>query len=126
MAKDKDEKEEKEVVYVLNNSFISHEMLGTVFPKKKFVAVSKDQLKELKTVPMFNSLLNTKDFEIKEEIDDSMRTTEEKLSLAKNEAVALKKEAEEIKAEALQALSEKDKEIEELKAKLAALNSEGK
>lgn len=113
-------KEEKEVVYVLNNSFISHEMLGTVFPKKKFVAVSRDQLKELETVPMFNSLLNTKDFEIKDEIDDSMRTTEEKLSLAKNEAVALKKEAEDIKAEAIQALSEKDKEIAELKAQLEA------
>lgn len=125
MAKDKDEKEEKEVVYVVNHSFISHKMLDTVFPKKKFVAVSKEQLKELKTVPMFNSLLSTKDFEIKDEIDDSMRTTEEKLALAKNEAVALKKEAEDIKAEALQALSEKDAEIAELKAQLEAAK-EGK
>ncbi len=121
----KEEKEEKEVVYVVNHSFISHKMLDTVFPKKKFVAVSKEQIKELKTVPMFNSLLNTKDFEIKTEIDDSMRTTEEKLVLAKSEAVALKKEAEDIKAEALQALSEKDAEIAELKAQLEAVK-EGK
>lgn len=106
MAKEK-------IKYVVNNSFISHDILGIVFPKGKFVAIEESKLAKLKENPIFASLWKTEAFDIRDEIDESMQTTEEKLQQAKEEAVALKEEA-------LAELAKRDDEIANLKAKLAA------
>ena len=115
MAKEK-------ILYVVNTSFISHDILGIVFPRNKFVAVEESKLKELSKNPIFASLIKTEAFDIRDEIDESMQTTEEKLQQAKEEAVALKEEALAELAKRDEALTAKDKEIEELKAKLAAIS----
>ena len=46
--------------YIVNSSFISHEILGIVFPRKHFVAINDVKLEELKKNAMFNSLLKSK------------------------------------------------------------------
>lgn len=115
MAKEK-------IKYVVNNSFISHEILGIVFPKGKFVAVEESKLAELAKNPIFDSLCKHEEFDIRDEIDESMQTTEEKLRQAKEEAVALKEEALAELAKRDETITAKDKEIEELKAKLAEIS----
>lgn len=106
--------EKSEVKYVLNKSFVSQEINGTVFPRNHFIALTEDELKKFSKHFAFASLVRTGDFVIKDEIDDSMKTTEEKLQDAKQETESIKKEA-------LDALAAKDAEIEALKAKLAEL-----
>jgi len=122
----KTEKEEK-TYYIVNKSFISHEILGIVFPREHFVAINNIKLDELKQNAMFNSLLKTNELDIREEIDDSMRTTEEQLAVSKTELIKAKQEAEALKEEALgeikkrdQTIADKDAEIANLKAQLAA------
>lgn len=121
MAKDKEEK----TYYIVNSSFISHNILGVILPRNHFVAVNEEKLTELKTNAMFNSLIKNKDLDIRTEIDDSMRTTEEQLAVsktelvkAKQEAEALKDEAEALKDEALAEIKKRDDEIAALKAEL--------
>lgn len=111
-------KEEK-TYYIVNSSFISHEILGIVFPRKHFVAINNVKLDELKKNAMFNSLLNSKDLDIREEIDDSMRTTEEQLAASKTELIKAKQEADALKDEALAEIKKRDEEIAALKAQLA-------
>lgn len=122
---------EEKTYYIVNSSFISHEILGIVFPRKHFVAINDVKLKELKKNAMFNSLLKSKDLDVRDEIDDSMRTTEEQLAVSKTELIKAKQEAEALKDEALaeigkrdEALKTKDDEIAALKAKLAAAGIE--
>ena len=119
----KADKEEK-TVYVVNRSFISHEIIGIVFPKEHFVAISSVKLEELQKNAMFKSLLKNEDFELKDEIDDSMRTTEEQLAVSKTELIKAKQEAEALKDEALGEIQKRDEEIAALKAKLAAAGIE--
>lgn len=111
---------EEKTYYIVNSSFISHEILGIVFPRKHFVAINDVKLKELKKNAMFNSLLKSKELEVRDEIDDSMRTTEEQLAASKTELVKAKQEAEAIKDEALSEIKKRDDEIATLRAKLAA------
>ena len=108
--------EKSKVKYVLNESFVSHEINGTVFPRKHFIALTEDELAKFLKHFAFASLVKTGEFIIKDEIDDSMKTTEEKLQDAKQET-------ESIKQEALDALAAKDAEIKALKAKLAELGA---
>lgn len=112
--------EEEKTLYIVNSSFISHEILGIVFPRKHFVAVNDVKLKELKKNAMFNSLLKSKDLDVRDKIDDSMRTTEEQLAASKTELIQAKQEAEALKNEALDEIKKRDDEIAALKAKLAA------
>lgn len=116
-------KEEK-TYYIVNNSFISHEILGIVFPRNHFVAINNEKLAELKTNAMFRSLLKSKDLGVRDEIDDSMRTTEEQLAASKTELIKAKQEAEALKDEALDEIKKRDDEIAGLKAKLAAAGIE--
>ena len=111
---------EEKTLYIVNSSFISHEILGIVFPRKHFVAVNDIKLKELKKNAMFNSLLKSKDLDVRDKIDDSMRTTEEQLAASKTELLQAKQEAEALKNEALDEIKKRDDEIADLKAKLAA------
>lgn len=111
---------EEKTLYIVNSSFISHEILGIVFPRKHFVAVNDVKLKELKKNAMFNSLLKSKDLDVRDKIDDSMRTTEEQLAASKTELIQAKQEAEALKNEALDEIKKRDDEIATLKAKLAA------
>ena len=115
---------EEKTYYIVNSSFISHEILGIVFPRKHFVAINDVKLKELKKNAMFNSLLKSKDLDVREEIDDSMRTTEEQLAASKTELLKAKQEAEALKDEALSEIQKRDDEIATLKAKLAAAGIE--
>jgi hypothetical protein len=114
MAKDKEEK----TYYIVNSSFISHNILGVILPRNHFVAVNEEKLNELKTNAMFNSLIKSKDLDIRTEIDDSMRTTEEQLAVSKTELVKAKQEAEALKDEALAEIKKRDDEIAALKAEL--------
>ena len=123
----KNENTEEKTYYIVNNSFISHEIIGIVFPRKHFVAINGDKLAELKKNAMFNSLIKNEDLDVRTEIDDSMRTTEEQLAASKTELIKAKQEADALKDEALaeiskrdEALKTKDDEIAALKAKLAA------
>lgn len=118
----KDENQEK-AVYVVNNSFISHEILGIVFPRQHFVAISSKKLEELKKVGVFNELLKHKTLVLKDEIDDSMRTTEEQLAISKTELIKAKQEQEALKNEALSEIEKRDTEIAALKAELEALKN---
>ena len=111
---------EEKTYYIVNNSFISHEILGIVFPRKHFVAINDVKLKELKKNAMFSSLLKSKELDIRDEIDDSMRTTEEQLAASKTELIKAKQESDALKNEALTEISKRDAEIASLKAKLAA------
>lgn len=111
---------EEKTYYIVNSSFISHEIQSIVFPRKHFVAINDVKLKELKKNAMFNSLLKSKDLDVREEIDDSMRTTEEQLAASKTELIKAKQEAEALKDEALSEIQKRDDEIAALKAKLAA------
>lgn len=111
---------EEKTYYIVNSSFISHEILGIVFPRKHFVAINDVKLKELKKNAMFNSLLKSKELEVRDEIDNSMRTTEEQLAASKTELVKAKQEAEALKDEALSEIKKRDDEIATLRAKLAA------
>ena len=111
-------KEEK-TYYIVNSSFISHNILGVIFPRNHFVAINNDKLAELKTNAMFNSLLKNKDLDIRTEIDDSMRTTEEQLAASKTELIKAKQEADALKDEALAEIKKRDEEIATLKAQLA-------
>ena len=113
----KDENKEK-AVYVVNNSFISHEILGIVFPRQHFVAISSNKLEELKKVGVFNELLKHNTLVLKDEIDDSMRTTEEQLAISKTELIKAKEEQEALKNEALFEIEKRDKRIAELEAQL--------
>ena len=113
----KDENKEK-AVYVVNNSFISHEILGIVFPRQHFVAISSNKLEELKKVGVFNELLKHETLVLKDEIDDSMRTTEEQLAISKTELIKAKEEQEALKNEALSEIEKRDKRIAELEAQL--------
>lgn len=120
-------KNEEKTYFIVNTSFISHEIAGIVFPRNHFVAINGDKLAELKTNAMFNSLIKNKDLDVRTEIDDSMRTTEEQLRESKTELLRAKQEQEDLKNEALaeiakrdEALAAKDKELEELRAQLAA------
>ena len=114
----KDENKEK-AVYVVNNSFISHEILGIVFPRQHFVAISSNKLEELKKVGVFNELLKHDTLVLKDEIDDSMRTTEEQLAISKTELIKAKEEQEALKNEALTEIEKRDKRIAELEAQFA-------
>ena len=118
MVMAKDENKEK-AVYVVNNSFISHEILGIVFPRQHFVAISSNKLEELKKVGVFKELLKHNTLELKDEIDDSMRTTEEQLAISKTELIKAKEEQEALKNEALSEIEKRDKRIAELEAQLA-------
>ena len=111
---------EEKTYYIVNSSFISHEILGIVFPRKHFVAINDVKLKELKKNAMFNSLLKSKELEVRDEIDNSMRTTEEQLAASKTELVKAKQEVEALKDEALSEIKKRDDEIATLRAKLAA------
>lgn len=111
---------EEKTLYIVNSSFVSHEILGIVFPRKHFVAVNDIKFKELKKNAMFNSLLKSKDLDVRDKIDDSMRTTEEQLAASKTELIQAKQEAEALKNEALDEIKKRDDEIAALKAKLAA------
>lgn len=111
---------EEKTLYIVNSSFISHEILGIVFPRKHFVAVNDIKFKELKKNAMFNSLLKSKDLDVRDKIDDSMRTTEEQLAASKTELIQAKQEAEALKNEALDEIKKRDDEIAALKAKLDA------
>ena len=133
--------EKDKTVYIVNHSFISHKIEGIVIPREKFVAISSSLLEKLNANAIFKSLISTKEFELKNEIDDSMRTTEEQLRDAKAEIARLKEEngeSEELKAaqqqlestqqeladvkqEALDTINEKDEEIARLKEQLAKL-----
>ena len=113
----KNEEKEK-TYYIVNNSFISHDILGVVFPRNHFVAINNIKLAELKINAMFNSLLKTKDLDIREEIDDSMRTTEEQLAVSKAELIKAKEDAEALKEEALEEIKKRDDEIATLRAQL--------
>lgn len=115
---------EEKTYYIVNSSFISHEIQGIVFPRNHFVAINDVKLKELKKNAMFNSLLKSKDLDVREEIDDSMRTTEEQLAASKTELLKAKQEAEALKDEALSEIQKRDDEIATLKAKLAAAGIE--
>ena len=106
--------------YIVNSSFISHEIFGIVFPRKHFVAINDVKLEELKKNAMFNSLLKSKDLTARDEIDDSVRTTEEQLAASKTELIKAKQEAEALKDEALSEIKKRDDEIAALKAKLSA------
>ena len=119
----KADKEEK-TVYVVNRSFISHEIIGIVFPKEHFVAISSVKLEELQKNAMFNSLLKNKDFELKDEIDDSMRTTEEQLAVSKTELIKAKQDAEALKNEALEEIKKRDQTIADKDAEIAALRAQ--
>ena len=120
MAKDESK---EQAIYVVNNSFISHEILGIVFPREHFVAISSKKLEELKTVGVFNELLKNETFVLKDEIDDSMRTTEEQLALSRTELIKAKEEQEALKNEALSEIKKRDQEIAALKAQLEELNN---
>ena len=111
---------EEKTYYIVNSSFISHEILDLVFPRKHFVAINDVKLKELKKNAMFTSLLKSKDLDVRDEIDDSMRTTEEQLAASRTELIKAKQEAEALKDEALSEIQKRDDEIATLKAKLAA------
>ena len=117
MANDENKNKEK-AVYVVNNSFISHEILGIVFPRQHFVAISSKKLEELKKVGVFNELLKHETLVLKDEIDDSMRTTEEQLAISKTELIKAKEEQEALKNEALSEIEKRDKRIAELEAQL--------
>lgn len=117
-----DENKEK-AVYVVNNSFISHEILGITFPRQHFVAISSNKLKELKKVGVFSELLKHGTLVLKDEIDDSMRTTEEQLAISKTELIKAKEEQEALKNEALTEIEKRDTEIAALKAELEALKN---
>ena len=119
----KADKEEK-TVYVVNRSFISHEIIGIVFPKEHFVAISSVKLEELQKNAMFNSLLKNEDFELKDEIDDSMRTTEEQLAVSKTELIKAKQDAEALKNEALEEIKKRDQTIADKDAEIAALKAQ--
>lgn len=119
----KAEKEEK-TYYIVNKSFISHEILGIVFPREHFVAINNIKLDELKQNAMFNSLLKTKELDIREEIDDSMRTTEEQLAVSKTELIKAKQEAEALKEEALDEIAKRDQTIADKDAEIAALKAQ--
>lgn len=121
----KNEEKEK-TYYIVNNSFISHDILGVVLPRKHFVAINNDKLAELKTNAMFNSLLKNKDLDVREEIDDSMRTTEEQLAVSKAELIKAKEDAESLKNEALAEIQKRDDEIAALKAQLEEVKKTNK
>lgn len=106
--------EKTKVKYVVNKSFVSQEINGTVFPRNHFIALTEEELAKFSKHFAFASLVRTKEFVIKDEIDASMKTTEEKLQDAKQETEAIKQEA-------LDALAAKDDEIAKLKAQLAKL-----
>ena len=112
------EKEKEKTVYIVNKSFISHEIAGIVFPKEHFVAISSTKLPELKKYGIYNSLIKNGELEEKDEIDDSMRTTEEQLRVSKTELIRAKEEQEALKNEALDEIKKRDDEIAALKAKL--------
>lgn len=118
MAENKEEK----TYYIVNSSFISHNILGVILPRNHFVAVNEEKLTELKTNAMFNSLIKNKDLDIRTEIDDSMRTTEEQLAKSKTELIAAKQEAEALKDEALAEIKKRDDEIARLTKELAEAN----
>lgn len=122
MAKDKEEK----TYYIVNSSFISHNILGVILPRNHFVAVNEEKLTELKTNAMFNSLIKNKDLDIRIEIDDSMRTTEEQLAKSKTELLAAKQEAKALKDEALAEIKKRDDEIARLTKELAEAKKENK
>ena len=109
---------EEKAYYVVNNTFITHEICGVTFPRGHFVATNENKLAELKKNGIFANLIENKQLEIKEEIDDSMRTTEEQLAQSKVELIAAKKEAETLKDEALAEIKKRDDEIAALKAEL--------
>ena len=115
---------EEKTYYIVNSSFISHEILGIVFQRKHLVAINDVKLKELKKNAMFDSLLKSKDLDVRDEIDDSMRTTEEQLAASKTELIKAKQDAEALKDEALCEIKKRDDEIAALKAKLAAAGIE--
>lgn len=104
--------------YVVNNTFITHDICGVTFPRGHFVATSEKKLAELKKNAIFANLVENKQFEIKDEIDDSMRTTEEQLAQSKADLIAAKQEAETLKDEALAEIKKRDDEIARLKAEL--------
>ena len=110
--------EEEKTYYIVNSSFISYNILGVILPRNHFVAVNEEKLTELKTNAMFNSLVKNKDLDIRTEIDDSMRTTEEQLAKSKTELLAAKQEAEALKDEALAEIKKRDDKIATLKAEL--------
>lgn len=119
------DKEKEKTVYIVNNSFISHEICDIVFPRNHFVAISSAKLADLKKVGIYNSLIKNGSLVEKDEIDDSMRTTEEQLRDSKIELIKVKEEQEALKNEALEEISKRDieiskrdTEIAELKAKL--------
>lgn len=118
---------EEKTIYVVNNTFITHEICDVTFPRGRFVAINDIKLKELKKNGIFASLLKNKELELRDEIDDSMRTTEEQLANSKVEVDAVRAELavvsedrDNIKAEALKAIKERDEKIAELEAQLAA------
>lgn len=110
---------EEKATYIVNSSFISYDIEGVVLPRGRFVAVSKEKLSTLKKNAMFASLLKSKDIELKDEIDDSMRTTEEQLDVSRTALIAAKQEAENLKEEALAEIKKRDEIIEQLKKELA-------
>lgn len=105
--------------YVVNNTFITHDICGVTFPRGHFVATSEKKLAELKKNAIFANLVENKQFEIKDEIDDSMRTTEEQLAQSKADLIAAKQEAETLKDEALAEIKKRDDTIAALQAELA-------
>lgn len=110
---------EEKTYYIVNNTFISYEIANVVFPRQHFVAINNVKLDELKEEAVFVALINAKDLEVREEIDDSMRTTEEQLAVSRAELIKAKNEAESLKNEALSEIAKRDQEIAELKAQLA-------
>lgn len=116
--------EAEKTFYVVNTTFITHEISGVVFPRGHFVALNDVKLKELKKNAIFANLVSNKQFEIKDEIDDSMRTTEEQLAQSKSELIAAKKEQEDLKNEALAEIAKRDKALSDKDAEIAALKAE--
>lgn len=134
--------EKEKTVYIVNKSFVSHNIGGTIIPHDRFVAVSSTLLDTLNKNAVFSDLVKRGELVLKDEIDDSMRTTEEQLRDAKAEIARLKeekgdskeletaqKELADVKQEALdtiaakdKALSDKDDEIARLKEQLAKLS----
>lgn len=116
----------EEVQYVVNNAYCTYKINDIVFPRQRFCAVTAEQLAALNKFAVFASLVATKTLEVRAEVDDSMKTTEELLQEAKSdltplteENAALKTEIDSIKQEAIDEIKKRDDEIAALKAQLA-------
>lgn len=129
--------EKEKTVYIVNKSFVSHNIGGTVIPRNRFVAVSDTLLEKLNKNAIFSDLVKRGELVLKDEIDDSMRTTEEQLRDAKAEIARLKsdkgdekalkdaqKELADVKQEALDALAAKDKELGDKDDEIARLKEQ--